>query len=272
MKKLLSAVITLFLLFTLCGCTKTEKAETFGVWWWNSDLSDQYLQFAQDNGVTEIYYCDSAFDEGTLHFIKSASKRKIKVYWLAGEYQWIYDSTPLYKKIERFTAFQNANAGNNFAGVHLDIEPHQAPDFSENRAMLLEKLVSLVYNLSVDYPDIKFDYDIPFWIDDGITFNGTTLPAYAHIINYSHRTFLMSYRDTAEAIYATAKDEIEYAKSVGKTVILGVETYSEEGNMVSFMEEGKKYMYDEIAKLKTMIPKSFGVSVHQIKTWYDLKD
>lgn len=271
MKKLLSILIALFII-TLCGCTQTEQKETFGVWWWDSELSESYLDFAQDNKVTEIYYCDSAFDEDTLNFIKSANDRKIKVYWLAGEYQWIYDSSSLYKKIERFIDFQNANKKHNFEGIHLDIEPHQSPDFHENRALLLEKLVSLVYDLSVDYPNIKFDYDIPFWIDDIITFNGKALPAYAHIIDYADRTFIMSYRDKAENIYDTAKDEVEYAKSVGKTLVLGVETYSTEGDKVSFMEEGKKYMNDEIAKLKTMIPENFGVSVHQIKTWYGLKD
>lgn len=271
MKKILSTILV-SILFTLCGCAQFKRTEALGVWWWNSDLPESYLDFAQDNGVTEIYYCDSTFDDDTLNFIKNANDRKIKVYFLAGEYQWLYDSNSLYKKIEQFREFQDANTKYNFEGIHLDIEPHQSPDFSENRALLLEKLISLVYDLSVDYSDIKFDYDIPFWIDDRISFNGKTLPAYAHIIDHADRTFIMSYRDTAEAIYDTAKDEIEYAASVGKPLVLGVETYSTEGDNVSFMEEGKKYMYDEIAKLKTMIPKNFGVSVHQIKTWYDLKD
>lgn len=271
MKKLF-AVLAAVSLIAFCGCAQENAAQPLGVWWWNSNLSAEYLDFAAERGVTEIYYCDSAFDSDTASFIKSANGRKIKVYWLAGEYQWIEDATSLYSDLARFAAFQSANQGSRFEGVHLDIEPHQSPDFSEKRAELLEKFVALAYRLSADFKDIKFDYDIPFWLDDEIEYGGKTQPAYAHIIECADRTFIMSYRDTAEKIYDTAKDEVEFAKSAQKTLFLGVETYSTEGDFVSFMEEGKAYMYGEMEKLRAMLPENFGISVHQIKTWYDLKD
>lgn len=257
-------------LIAFCGCAPTPK-QTLGVWWWNLDY-EPYLQFAKNNGVTEIYYCDSRFDENTASFIEKANKQGMKVFWLDGDYRWLRDDSALTNKIERYLIFQQSNPKHNFVGIHLDIEPHQDPAFSTERELLVTDLVELVHKLSQKYPTVKFDYDIPFWLDDEITFNNETLPAYAHIIKRADRTFIMSYRDTAEAIYNTAKDEAEYAVSVDKTLVLGVETYSEEGDAVSFMEEGKNYMYAELEKLRALAPENFGISVHHIKTWYNLQD
>ena len=82
----------------------------------------------------------------------------------------------------------------------------------------------------------------------------------------------MSYRDSSQGIINVSKEEIEYAKENNKTIFLGVETKSNEGDHVSFQEEGKKIMMEEIEKLKKEIPNYFGISIHQIKTWYDLID
>lgn len=273
MKKTAVLILSFILLLLCAGCAHGSEKPTFGVWWWNSNLpSGQYLEFAESEGVTEIYYCNSEFGEQTKSFIKSALKRGISVYLLAGEYQWLDDPSSLYALIDGYKKYQSENADARFAGIHLDIEPHQSSDFSVRRKELLKSLISLADGLKKNYADITFDYDIPFWIDDEIDFGGKALPAYAHMIEIADRTFIMSYRDTAEAILDVAKDEIAFAESAGKTLVLGVETYSEEGDFVSFAEEGKAYMYGEIEKLKKSLPDKFGISIHQIKTWYDLKD
>ena len=122
------------------------------------------------------------------------------------------------------------------------------------------------------YIDIEFGYDIPFWLDYDVIVDGITKPAYQHMIDIADRVFIMSYRDTAEKIYDISKDEIEYASSINKSVVLGVETYSEEGDIVSFKEEGKRVMIDEINKLKRIIPNNTGICIHHIKRWYDMSD
>ncbi len=244
-----------------------------GVWWWDSNLpAEQYLSFAQAQGINEIYYCDSSFSADTANFIETARHYGCKVYWLAGEYQWLSDDSGLIQSLERYQNYQSHNSAAQFTGIHLDIEPHQNPNFASERDKLLINLVTLVKKLKNNYPSISFDYDIPFWLDDELSIDGITQPAYAHIIETANRTFLMSYRDSATEIYQTAEEEIVYAKSQKKTIFLGVETYSTEGDYVSFREEGKNYMNAELAKLRSMIPDNFGIAIHQIKTWYDLKD
>ena len=247
----------------------TDKRKNLGVWWWNDELGSDYLDFAKNQGVTEIYYCSSEFGENTNNFIAEANKREMRVYWLAGEYSWIEYNKNLFTKIESYQKYQKEYE-NKFSGIHLDIEPHQNPAFESKREELLTEFVKLTYTLKDNYPEIWIEYDLPFWLDDDVTLLGKTKRAYEHIIDNANRVTLMSYRDTAEAIFNVSKDEIEYAKLVGKILNLGVETKSSEGDNVSFQEEGKSVMYSEIEKLRNKIPSNFGVSIHQIATWKDL--
>ena len=82
----------------------------------------------------------------------------------------------------------------------------------------------------------------------------------------------MSYRDTKEEMIDVSKDEIEYAKDNNKILYLSAETYSTEGDNVSYLEEGKKYMLNELNKLRDLIPNSFGIAIHNIKSFMELKD
>ncbi len=271
----LLALLILALLINVSTRKTPLPATLKGVWWWNSDLpAEKYLSFAKTQGINEIYYCDSSFSAKTASFIQTAERYGCKVYWLAGEYQWLTDESGLIQSLKRYQNYQTNNPAAQFAGVHLDIEPHQDPNFGNEgeRTKLLTSLVILVKTLKNNYPLITFDYDIPFWLDDELTIDGICQPAYAHIIETADRTFLMSYRDTADAIYDTAKEEVAFAAAKNKTIFLGVETYSEEGDYVSFQEEGKNYMNTELDKLRAKMPDNFGIAIHQIKTWYDLKN
>lgn len=251
--------------------SETEIVEPFGVWWWDDELDSKiYLEFAKNNNVNEIYLCSSKFNNETSKFIESANDYDIKVFLLAGEKEWLNDSTNLHSLIGKYKTYQRTY-DNTFSGIHLDIEPHQFDDFSENRETYILSLISLMKELKDTYRDIKFDYDIPFWLDDEVTFNSSTKEAYKHIIDIANRTFVMSYRDTCEDIYDVGEDEVLYAEENKKIVVLCVETKSSEGDKVSFMEEGKDYMNGELKELKKLLPKGFGISVHQIYTWYNLK-
>ena len=273
-KKFFSLFACLFIAFNLfgCSCNCNEKKNLLGVWWWNDTLDSDYLDFAKNNGVTEIYYCSDNFNIKTASFIEKANNLNIKVYWLAGEYKWLNDSKNLYTKIALYEKYQKEYPNKKFEGIHLDIEPHQNPNFDENREDLILSLIQLANDLSNDFNAIKFDYDIPFWFNDEISFDNNTKPAYAHMIDVANRVFLMSYRDSSEDIYSVSKDEIDYATKNNKTIFLGVETKSNEGDKVSFQEEGKKIMEEEISKVRKLIPNNFGISIHQIETWYILKE
>lgn len=254
--------------------SKNSGVPTAGVWWWHENLdTETYLNFAVDNGINEIYYHASEFDENTKTFVSNAKQNKVKVYWLAGKHQWLNDPTQLFEQIDDYLAYQKANPKAQFCGIHLDIEPHQNPDFEENRYDLIYNLIDLANTLKKTYPKIKFDYDLPFWLEDEISYNGKTKPAYEFMIDIANRIFVMSYRDTAEGILDVAEEEIAYAKQKNKGLILCVETSeTSEEEFVSFFEEGKKVLQEELEKVKAEIPKTFGISIHHIRSWFELKD
>ena len=121
-------------------------------------------------------------------------------------------------------------------------------------------------------PDLTFDFDIPAWFDDEILFNGNLKPVYKHIIDIANRVFMMSYRDSADAIVSFARDELAYAKSKNKQIALSVEMDSDEGENVSFKEENKKILYNELSKLGGLLDQKFLISIHNIESWFNLKE
>ena len=250
-----------------------KNEAVMGVWWWNNKLdSNLYLNFANENGINEIYYCSSEFGEETGSFISSANKLGIKVYLLQGEYEWLDDSSSLFEKIEKYRKYQTDYPDSKFSGIHLDIEPHQNPEFKNKREDLILKLIELANLLKTTYSDITFDYDIPFWLDDNIMYNNSSCPAYQHMIDIADRVFVMSYRDSSDSIISVASDELNYAKAINKTLILSVECSSDEGDKVSFAEEGRAVLKNELTKIKQMFNSGVGISIHHIKSWYDMKE
>ena len=250
-----------------------KNEAVMGVWWWNNKLdSNLYLNFANENGINEIYYCSSEFGEETGSFISSANKLGIKVYLLQGEYEWLDDSSSLFEKIEKYRKYQTDYPDSKFSGIHLDIEPHQNPEFKNKREDLILKLIELANLLKTTYSDITFDYDIPFWLDDNIMYNNSSCPAYQHMIDIADRVFVMSYRDSSDSIISVASDELNYAKAINKTLILSVECSSDEGDKVSFAEEGRAVLKNELTKIKQMFNSDVGISIHHIKSWYDMKE
>lgn len=249
--------------------------QTLGVWWWwHSDINNpQYLDFLVANDVDEIYLCDDRFGTETADFINTCAQKNLRVYWLAGEYEWIENPEWLYEQMERFVAYQNAHPNSAFAGIHFDIEPGQHEEFAARRTELITGLCDLAYHIKTNYNQLNISYDIPFWLDDIINYHGEQKEAYKFMIDYASRIFIMSYRDSATKIYDVAKDEYNYAKLVGKPLFFGVETvYSDEANQVSFYEEGKNYMYEQLNQLQNYTHEKCHIAIHQLRGWYNLHD
>lgn len=249
---------------------KTDS--TVGVWWWDDNVDDKYLEFAKNNGVDEIYYCDYSMDEDTSKFIEKAKQKGVKVFALWGECEWVLDKTGFDELMVKYKAYQQTYPEFDFEGVHLDVEPHQLDEFDDDRPGIMAKYVEFVYSVVSENEGINFDFDIPFWAHDMVEFEGNAKPVYAHVIDNANRAFVMSYRDTAEQIVDIAKEELLYAKNNNKTIALGIEMTSSEGDKVSFQEESKQVLYSEIKKLDELVDVDYVLSVHHIKTWESLKE
>ena len=275
-------------------------ANTLGVWWWNvsqvkTAKADTYLDFCQKNRVSEIYLCIDGMSEAAnakatfadvRAFVKKAAAKGIRVAALTGDYRWINPgNTGFQTYVDKFGAYQKAaSKEERFYAMHLDVEPHQHPDFKtgeEGRAKVMQLFAD--FTLKKAAPAAKaagtlLEWDIPFWMTDVVKDGEGKDVVLAELMAKTCDTIaIMSYRDTAAKILDVAKEEIAFAKQYGHKVILGVETKSSEGDQVSFMEEGKAVMVEEMAKvhasLKESIPDgNFGLAVHQASVWYSLKD
>ena len=268
---LLSICLICTVLF-FSACARDTNQQVFGVWWWNHSLGEEYLDFAKAQGVNEIYFCDDEFEDAS-NFIKKANSENIKVFWLIGDYRWLRSHEDLYSEIERYINYNEANPNAKFDGIHLDIEPHQDGAFDEERVQLITSLIRIADYLNKNYSYIHFDFDLPFWLEDEINFDGVTKPAFAHILDRADRIFLMSYRDTAENMLDVSSAELEYSKQINKPVILGAETAeSEEGDNITYFEECKTYLNEQLNLLKAELPSNSGISIHHMSSWYNLKD
>ena len=70
--KYLLFINSIFIIIFISSCSKNKDINNnneninnivekppLGTWWWNKNLDiDEYLSFAKDNNVTEIYFCD----------------------------------------------------------------------------------------------------------------------------------------------------------------------------------------------------------------------
>ena len=293
------AIITIACCLLIAGCvlaivfaTKNDDANSQtlpakGVWWWSVTQPDEvYLNFAKENGVNEIYYSNSAFDEQVNEFISQANQFDIKVFFLCGEYQWIQNPADFEEVVEQYQTYQN-NFENKFSGIHLDVEPHQSPEWSgadqSTREQIVTDYLGFVRSATQNqkFSDISFDFDIPFWFDDYVVdFQGERKEAFKFVIDFADRVFVMSYRDEATRIFDSAKNELLYAKDQNATLFFCVETaLSSEGDDITFFEEGKAVMNAELETLAQLITNecgqdfvNYGISIHHMRTWFDLKD
>ncbi len=271
---------------------------TLGVWWWNvssvkTAKADTYLNFCQQNKVSEIYLCIDGMQasSGTSYadvraFVKKAGSKGMRVAALTGDVSWINPgNTGFQKYVSKFNAYQKAAAKDEqFYAMHLDVEPHQHSDFrdgDDGRAKVMQWFADFVVDQAV--PAAKaagtlLEWDIPFWMTDLVRDQNDRSIVLAELMARECDTIaVMSYRDTARAMWDVGKEEVAYAKKYGHKVILGAETKSSEGDNVSYMEEGKAVMVSELTKLNDMLlenvpDRQFGLAIHQIDNWYNLKN
>jgi hypothetical protein len=273
------------------GCTPDSDStdgpiHPLGVWWWDSPLirDSRYLDFAVQNHVNEIYLARADKDIEDFgfeieEFVEKAREQGIKVYLLLGfgyipyEYPRLQDALRLYKDYQA-----RVSEGRRFEGIHLDIEFHaDYPGWEDigkqKQTEILAEYLALIVRLRSEIPETRMEIDIPAWFDQIMSYNGEERPLYQILIDTVDRVFVMSYRDTAEEMYKIAREEVSYAMSVNKPIMLGAELQSEEGDHVSYMEEGRRYLYEQLKFLEDMVNYSkAGVSIHHIKTWYELHD
>ncbi|WP_211747619.1 hypothetical protein [Paenibacillus sp. Marseille-Q4541] len=290
-KRKLGAILLVFAIaVTPCAGTLEEAEATpvatsqTATWLWDTTqiktAPNSVLSFAKENDLNVIYLQINRDVPISSYrsFIHNASKAGIEVEILDGRPSWglTEAASGLADFIDWIEKYQSeAKETEKFAGIHLDIEPHVLPEWKENRDDVVGQWQSNVKYLTSEARrlDMKIGADLPFWLDN-YTIPGKDMKISSWMIRQFDSVTIMAYRDKANSIYDAAYSELVEASALGKKVSIAVETNkSNEGDFITFYEEGPVYMAEQLQLLeqKAKIHGSFtGVSIHEYGSWETL--
>ncbi|MRV75721.1 hypothetical protein GJ700_28795 [Duganella sp. FT92W] len=244
------------------------QAAPRAIWTWEPESyamlqreseADAAIAFLQQKGIQTVYLYADAYQGHNLiaeqprlygRLIQRLHRAGIKTYALLGS-AYLHTERyvlPSHRKealamVQRIFDY-NAQAApeQRFDGINLDIEPHILPQWSSQRLALLAGFLDMSSAIMAARRQagqtLPIGPAIPFWLDGiALEWQGKRKPASEHVQDVYDYVALMDYRDHAlgpDGIVSHGADEIAYAKAIGRTVWLGVETLPNELKKVSF--------------------------------------
>lgn len=271
-------------------CPVIKPFEKRAMWVWHSRLLEdpstrsEVFSFATSHRIHSIYLQSERLIFGNPdalgEIVDAAAERCIRIELLFGQSSWalsMYHGKPL-TLARTSVEFADALTGARPTAVHFDIEPYTLDEWAADASGTANQLVDLYEQLRdiMAASDMDLVADIPFWYDGRLVDRGDghQRPLNQLIADRTDRVAIMDYRDTAERIIESGQTELDYAESIGRQVVIGVETMAIEPEDVTFQNEGTTVMW---AELRTAVA-SFsamtafqGVAFHYYLTWRDLE-
>ncbi|WP_442599854.1 hypothetical protein [Neobacillus sp. D3-1R] len=283
-------LIPVFLILITHTSHEMKKPATFyrSTWIWNPFLIQtephQILSFSKKEGIKEIYLQinQELPQKRYMDFIEQAHKEDIRVFALGGEPTWGLESEiqiPLQflKWIEEYNV--GVNQEQQFDGIQFDIEPYLLPNWSSNQSQIISQWMSVLSQFveEAHKAELQVSGVLPFWLDQ-ISINHPRQTLSEWIINRFDHIVVMAYRDQAEGpngILAISKTEVSYANSIGKPIMIAIETMdTPEGKHLTFFHKGLEKMEMELEKVMINFqsyPYFKGIAVHHYETYQDLR-
>lgn len=277
-----------------------EQPLTKAMWIWHvEDVIDtakreELLAFALEKGLNTLYIEAGSVEdhvEAFRAFNRQAHELGMTVEALDGNSEWVRAENHVIAlgKIRDIIDFNNSVTDplERFDGIHHDNEPYTLGDWSENaEALAADYLVLAAASQSLaEANGLTYAVDIPMWYESNeltvaIAYEGETKPLSHHIIDIVDYAAIMAYRDFAEGadgIIYHSEDEVTYAASINKKVVVGVETMgfdaddTDNPEKITFYEEGELYMNQELEKVIDYYTEGLkGMAIHYYLTYKDL--
>ena len=266
-----------------------------GVWVWGEDVVTDptaqsiFLTFTQSKDLTEAYLNAYSLLPNKANqikdFIVRAKTTGTEVELLAGDPTWAL--TPNHpvalgfvQQVITFTESITGGAARPVA-VHLDIEPYVLAEWGSSQDAIITQYLDLLngvkQELAASTAPLTLTVDIPFWFDTiTTTYKNASKPLNQHVQDIVDRIVIMDYRDFAEGsdgIIDHAQNEVNYAQSIPKEVVIGVETNKVEPEKITFFEEGEATMETELALVKQyyqVSPAFHGFAIHDYAGYWAL--
>jgi len=262
------------------GFNLKNKFKTLGTYLWVADgkICNAYLDFAEKNGVNEIYiFQDCAnfetpkYTEKTKSIVSNANKRNIKIFRLIsfGKIDNFDSITPKLDFQINQTIEYNRSVPDSLklAGINFDLE--MLADSTGNHAARPE-----LYQEFADYVDsairkfkdkfIEHQIQIDFFIgkyDSIVNYRGEKMALFKVFVDEGERTFIQSNKKTAVEQIKYGENIVKYAKEKNKTIIYGTYTcdYPNQEEMYKQLEQ----MYKKMEHSHT------GMQIHTLSGWYE---
>jgi hypothetical protein len=142
-----------------------------------------------------------------------------------------------------------------FDGINLDIEPHILAEWSTRKMELLANFLDMSEALmrakARSGQALPVGPAIPFWLDGiQLDWHGRRKPVNQHVQDIYDYVALMDYRDHADGgdgLVSHAMDELAYGETIGRPVLIGIETMPNALKKVSFNHLGEADLERELA-------------------------
>ncbi|ARK21254.1 hypothetical protein [Sporosarcina ureae] len=257
-------------------------------WLWHTsqivDKSDLLIGFLDQKNVSTLYLQVNADipDDAYQHFIQKASEHNIEVHALDGAPHWATDQDSVqsfFRWVEKYQSISDKTE--QFAGIHLDIEPYILPTWNSSLQNTIESYQQNIRFAAGESAllGLHFGIDIPFWFDQ--TFYTTNMGdgiLSEWLIDQSDSINVMAYRNKANGrngIISLAQSEMDYANAAGKHARVAIETSkSSEGDYLSFFGKSNTYMENQLKEVERSFNHSeefHGIAVHSLESWMKRK-
>ena len=273
---------------TVIRATEPQRA----MWVWDvkifqdEEASERLFDFCKKYNINSLFYTAYKvtginIEKDYKRFNKQAHKRGISVQALAGDPRWAVE-----KYHHRFIEWANdvlefnkkSSADEIFDGLHADVEPYLLGRAWEenNKGMLIQYLDSakkVKDFINNSGSNILFVADTPFWYDDDATmwveWRKKVSPANYHLLDIIDMIAIMDYRNFVHGDNGSillAKNETDYAASIGKKLYIGQETGKNlQPDYITFGGTNADCMEKEIKKLVNAYidnPGFAGIAIH----------
>ncbi len=287
----------------------------------NTSERSTLLSFASSRNINTLYIesygiitGNSTTDKNNLaDLIRIAYDQCISIELLAGESEWYLPSNHssavnFAQKAVDFTRGLSIKP----KAIHLDVEPYGYSSGSlwdanngTNRGAILSDYISMLTKVKSTLGNtLLLNVDVPFWYDSASGLQGSGAAYFSkQIMDTVDIMTIMDYRDTAfgvkssgeiissknessNGIYDLGYDEVAYANSIGKKVIIGVETkcFSDSASaQITFcgtrtvgnqtIKKGVSFLAHELEKVRTAFSSlaSFGgTAIHHYDSYQTL--
>ncbi|WP_289137482.1 hypothetical protein [uncultured Brevibacillus sp.] len=259
-----------------------------GTYIWRAETirteKDEILAFAKENDVNLLYVRIDMQQPLSMYqdFVREAKAAGIEVHAMGGHPIWALTESrgKILKLVNWVKAYnQEVSSGEQFHGVHLDIEPYVMPVWREKKEAVLRQWMGNIeafVEATKHETNLEVSVDLAAWLDKTPTPGQPDKPFAHWMMEQMDHTTLMAFRDQAEGIIGLVENQMKYAQSIDKKLVVAVETKeSHEGDFITFYEEGRGEMNRQLQLVTKALEgySSFmGQAIHAYEYWKNGKE